>query len=108
MFEFRKNYKEMNNLIKLLAKNNIPFDVLAFPPFSSMREEDKDFGLQILAPSYDNPVIDAVCHWGTYGYEDGLIEIMSKYLDEDVKGWLTAEEAYNYFVDAIKKLNGEG
>lgn len=97
----------MNNLIKLLAKNNIPFDVLAFPPLSTVREEDKDFGLQIFAPSYENHVIDAVCHRGSYGYENGLIEIMSNY-HEDVRGWLTAEEAYDYFVEAIKKLNGEG
>ena len=107
MFEIRKNYKEMNNLIKLLAKNNIPFDVLAFPPLSTVREEDKDFGFQIFAPSYENHVIDAICHWGSYGYEDGLIEIMSDYF-EDVKGWLTAEEAYDYFVEAVNKKNREG
>jgi hypothetical protein len=106
MLEHRKNYKEMNDLIKLLAKNNIPFEVLAFPAFSALREEDKDFGLQIFAPSYENHVIDAVCHWGTYGYENGLIEIMSDYLD-DVEGWLTAGEAYGYFVDAINNFKKE-
>lgn len=37
---------------------------------------------------------DAICHWGSYGYEQGLLEIMgdiSKTKDK-VEGWLTADE----------------
>lgn len=40
-------------------------------------------------------VWDFVCHTGTYGSEDGLLEYWSKKLKSsgcDPKGWLTAEE----------------
>ena len=87
---------EMNKLIKLLCANNIPFEVYSFPAFSSV---NGDFGIQIFSPSLADNHIDAVCHWGTYGYEQGLIEIMS-IREEDVVGWLTAEEALPYFVAA--------
>lgn len=97
----RNTYPEMNKLIKLLAKADIPFEVMAFPfhPTINAEGDKSDGGLQIFAPSYENPTIDAVCHWGTYGYLDGLIEIMEK--NADPVGWLTAEEAFKYFVEAI-------
>jgi hypothetical protein len=101
----RNTYPEMNKLIRLLALNGIPFEVLAFPAFSAPREEDADFGLQIFSPSFEKPMIDAVCHWGTYGYEKGLIEIQT-YLcgeeDDGIRGWLTAEEALEYFKEIPK------
>lgn len=97
----RNTYPEMNKLIRLLALNGIPFEVLSFPAFSAPREEDADFGLQIFSPSLKNPMIDAVCHWGTYGYEKGLIEIKTSlhadYMDDGIRGWLSAEEALEYF-----------
>ena len=41
---------------------------------------------------------DAVCHSGSYGHEDGLLEIMGTILTDEesecdsVVGWLTAEQ----------------
>lgn len=40
---------------------------------------------------------DAVCHSGSYGHENGLLEIMGlgvcmENAGDDVEGWLTAEE----------------
>ena len=102
----RNTYPEMNKLIRLLALNGIPFEVLAFPAFSAPREEDADFGLQIFSPSFEKPMIDAVCHWGTYGYEKGLIEIQSTLHydggDDGIRGWLSAEEALEYFKEVPK------
>lgn len=105
----RNTYPEMNKLIRLLVLNGIPFEVLAFPAFSAPREEDADFGLQIFSPSLENPMIDAVCHWGTYGYGRGLIEIQSALLqnnpdewEDGIRGWLTAEEALEYFKEVPK------
>lgn len=43
---------------------------------------------------------DAVCNWGSYGHEKGLLEIMGSIVKpggESVEGWLTAE-------DIIKRL----
>ena len=38
---------------------------------------------------------DAICHWGSYGFEEGLLEIMGDIVrdDEDqVVGYLTADD----------------
>ena len=37
---------------------------------------------------------DAICCFGSYGYEHGLLEVMGKIVEKsgDVVGWLTAEE----------------
>lgn len=104
----RNTYPEMNKLIRLLVLNDIPFEVLAFP--SGGYEDD---GLQIFSPSLANYKIDAVCHRGTGGYTKGLIEIQSDLLyeepvglpeadffypgDSGIRGWLTADEALEYF-----------
>ena len=44
----------------------------------------------------DNYLWDAICHRGSYGYEQGLLEIMGTVVDvnagDSVEGWLTAQE----------------
>lgn len=49
---------------------------------------------------------DAICHIGSYGHEDGLIEVMGLNIDKEkeglVKGWLTAEDV----MDMLKDTNG--
>lgn len=37
---------------------------------------------------------DAICHKGSYGYDNGLLEVMGEIVkdDYDVEGWLTAAE----------------
>lgn len=109
----RNTYPEMNKLIRLLVLNGIPFEVLAFPS-----AWDEDNGLQIFSPSLEDHKIDAVCHRGTGGYTKGLIEIQSDLLyeepiglpeadffypgDSGIRGWLTADEALEYFKEASK------
>ena len=49
-------------------------------------------GQQIIVNDWD---WDAVCHKDSYGHEEGLIEVMGCIVDDDeddVEGWLTAEE----------------
>ena len=51
---------------------------------------------------------DAVCHSGSYGHEDGLLEIMGLGIcvendGDDVKGWMTAEEV----IQQLKKFTKE-
>lgn len=51
----------------------------------------------------DKYMWDAICHWGSYGYEDGLLEVMGPVMveqDMGVEGFLTAE-------DIINKIEGE-
>lgn len=76
---------EMNKLIVMLCKADIPFDLAIH------------FGRpQVIYPSVDNRICDAICHWGSYGHENGLLEIMGLCdgVDDDVVGWLTAEEVF--------------
>lgn len=38
---------------------------------------------------------DAICHTGSYGYKDGLLEVMGSTVvrvNDTVEGWLTAKE----------------
>lgn len=38
---------------------------------------------------------DAICHFGSYGYEKGLLEVAGTIVrndDDSVEGWLTADE----------------
>lgn len=54
-----------------------------------------DCGEQIIA--YDaagNRIWDGVWGWGSYGFEQGLIEVMGSQLlsHDDVEGWLTARQ----------------
>lgn len=83
------NMTEMNKLIILLVRNNIPFEIRAW----DICEKPT---WQICTPSLADQQIDAVCHEFSYGHHEGLIEVMSAF-EEDVVGWLTAEEALPYF-----------
>lgn len=97
---------EMDKLIPMLIKNDIPFDLtinLGRP--------------QIWYPSFKNPVCDVICHWGSYGHESGLLEIMglvSNTLEDGVEGSLTAEEVFerikNHFIPEFlnKEVNLKG
>lgn len=83
------NMTEMNKLVVLLAKAGVPFEINAFDFLGKPT-------FQICCPSIKEKKVDAICHEGSYGHHDGLIEIMSDY-EIDVIGWLTAEEAFKYF-----------
>ena len=67
---------EADKLAKGLLENNIEFYYY-----------DCWDGVQI--------VCDAICHSGSYGHEQGLLEVMgtiARAVEDDVEGWLTAEE----------------
>ena len=88
---------EMNKLIVMLCKADIPFDLaihLGRP--------------QVIYPSDDdNRICDAVCHWGSYGHERGLLEIMGLVDEESVgdtvEGYLTAEEVFRRISNHYRK-----
>ena len=90
---------EMDKLIVMLCKADIPFDLAIH------------FGRpQVVYPSIENHVCDAVLHWGSYGREKGLLEIMglvNEEVEDDVEGWLTAEEVFEriaeHYLKEIKK-----
>lgn len=56
-------------------------------------------GIQIVVGDFD---WDAVCHSGSYGHENGLIEVMGlPQCQDDVIGWLTAEAILNMVDELI-------
>lgn len=94
---------EMNKLIKLLAKADIPFEVTAhmFPDFEKKKDDyEMKAWVQVVSPSVADCKIDAIYHPGSYGYKEGLLEIMGPPTEEcgdGVVGYLTAEEALEHF-----------
>lgn len=52
--------------------------------------------------TYSTRIGDAVCHSGTYGHQDGLIEVLFED-DEDVIGWLTADEVIEHLRAVCEK-----
>ena len=96
--EKREKLAEMNSLVKLLAKKDIPFeirpvDISGIP------------SLQICTPSITiTPVIDAISHMFSYGGSEGLIEVWSQYINNgDPVGYLTGEEASELFITAYNR-----
>ena len=87
---------EMEKLAALLKESNLPFE-------SAEYELGGEMTTQICAPSKKHQDIDAVCHKYSYGYEQGLLEVMAhgpyytKITNYDVVGFLTATEAFELF-----------
>jgi hypothetical protein len=61
-------------------------------------------GFHIQYPSAENCICSVICHNGSYGHEEGLLEIMGLLtLDEleqdNVAGWLTADDVAPRILD---------
>lgn len=58
---------------------------------------------QIYVPSQEGAEWDAICHRGSYGCEEGLLEIygtiVSPTAGDSVEGWLTAEDVISRYED---------
>jgi len=85
----KNEYKrEPLRLASMCLANNIPFEI------AELYE-----GMIVAYPSFENRVSDAICHNGSYGRKEGLLEIMGlvnaeKTDGDDVEGYLTAEEVF--------------
>lgn len=70
-------------------------------PYEADAGLPKDFGAfhqLIIYDSNGKYLWDAICHWGSYGYEQGLLEIMGRRVvgdSNDVVGYLTAQDVIN-------------
>lgn len=73
--------KEMMKLVRACHALELPISV-----------EPDGFGgsMVILLDANGDRIGDAVSHGGSYGYKEGLIEIMGKGCEDDVKEYLTA------------------
>ncbi len=91
--------KEINKLADMLTAANIPFELT--PAWD---------GFQIVYPANgDARVCDAVCHSGSYGHQDNLLEIMGlvdvEEVGDEVEGWLTAEDVFKRIQEHHSKSN---
>lgn len=88
---------EMAKLATMLTNAGVPFE---------MRDHWSDTK-QICYPNCENVVCDAVCFPGSYGYNEGLLEIMGL-VDEDevgdtVEGHLTAVAVFQRIYDHYRE-----
>ena len=84
------NQTEMMKLAFGLRDRGIEFTVRSF--FD---------GIQIVVGDFD---WDAICHSGSYGHENGLVEVMGlPQCEDDVIGYLTAEEVLK-MVDELRSI----
>lgn len=89
---------ELDKLEKYLNDHNIPYERIDVKAGAPMDRH------QILVKDKDGDVIwDAICQRGSYGYGQGLLEIMGTLVrpedGDSVAGWLTAE-------DIIRRIEG--
>lgn len=80
------NLTELNKLEEWLKENNIDYERV-----------DGEWRHQITVPNKKEKSWDVVCQYGSYGYEDGLLEAYGEIVDDggigdDVEGWLSAED----------------
>lgn len=75
----------VDKLTTMLEATNIPFEIT------------ENYGRpQVWYPNKEHPVCDAICHWGSYGHQTGLIEIMGlTHNDDSVEGYLNADEVFS-------------
>lgn len=84
---------ELDKLERWLGKNSYRFGYWVIrddfdPEYTRVNKH------QITVMDRDgNYLWDAICHYGSYGYENGLLEIAGNLVPGgDVEGWLTAED----------------
>ena len=102
---------ELNKLEKYLKQNGIQYD-----RFDTDKTFDANGMLikierhQIFVPCEDESEWDVICHPGSYGYEEGLLEIYGSLVTEkdgdSVVGHLTADDVIKR-IDKGEKTNGE-
>lgn len=95
--------KELDKLEKYLQEHNIAYqridergnmvcvDVKNIAPLDAINAYLTRH--QIIVPSKQNREWDVICHPGSYGYKEGLLELMGNISrNDDVEGYLTAED----------------
>lgn len=97
---------EMEKLQYMLKGARIPFDIVRRETFIPRKKlgifsYDGEVKDQIVAPDRNTHAIDAICQYGSYGYQEGLLEVMGPRTvcgtSDGVVGYLTAEQAFELF-----------
>lgn len=99
-----RDLTELNRLEEYLKVNGIPYERISkdteYDPEHHYIKELERHQL-IVYDERGNRLWDAICHEGSYGAEEGLLEIygeiVSPMAGDSVEGWLTAK-------DVIKRI----
>jgi hypothetical protein len=90
MAETKRDLTELNKLEEYLKDHG--FDYVR-EDWTNMESLDDIYDHhQIIVMEDGRRVWDVVCHYGSYGAVEGLLEGMGEIFEEDVEGWLTADE----------------
>lgn len=86
---------ELDKLEKWLKENGYTYERMDNYP--KLFLEQFDHHQIIVYDEKHNRLWDCICQYGSYGYDDGLLELMGDIVDEEkcgdiVEGWLTADE----------------
>ena len=105
-----RDLTELNRLEEYLKVNGIPYERI-----SKDTEYDPEYPYYLIALErhqlivYDergNRLWDAICHEGSYGAEEGLLEIYGEIVSptagDSVEGWLTAKDV----IERIERRKG--
>lgn len=96
-YAMTENLTQLDKLEKYLKENGIKYE----------RIDTKDTH-QINVPNSRDKEWDAICHYGSFGYKEGLLEIYGSIVPENVgdtvEGYLTAEDVVNR-INEYKKKN---
>lgn len=88
------NNNPLDNLAEMLKNAEIPYELV----YNSFTKSDV-----LIYPNRKGRIADAIYFWGSYGYEQGLLEVGGKIVeidDDEVEGCVPTEEAFR----RIKKL----
>ena len=87
------NNNPLDNLAEMLKNAGIPYE-LVYNPFTNSNV--------LVYPNKENRVADALYFYGSYGYEQGLLEVGGRIveIDDEVEGYVSTEEAFR----RIKKM----
>lgn len=84
------DFQQIFKLKEMLRSEDIPFEFKEIKVFA---------GYQLFYPNKENKVCDVILHNGSYGHEQGLLEIMGlvdeEKVGDEVEGYLTAGECFN-------------
>lgn len=99
-----RNLTELNKLEEYLKANGIEYERIdednKLEMFGSITE--LDYHQIKVGVTEEGPWDwDVICNRGSYGCEQGLLEGMGSIFEDDVEGWLTAE-------DVIKRIEEAG
>lgn len=69
-------------------------------PYRKIKHDFTNSDSVILLDEHGKYLGDAVCHQFSYGWTEGLLEIIGKGCGDDVIGYLTAKEVIHIWTDA--------